>query len=131
MTSPILNIPSANNIPTVLLYSFTQKEQETFRFLLRGFPGIRLIAVPEQAYDLCLHDILISPMPSSIGHTVFFRHMLVLAHIPDPLVHPLLAICKQATAEKVLKAMLTETNQNWTSRVLYKNLLDEEAQLGG
>lgn len=127
----IFNTPTANNIPTILLYSFTQKEQETFRFLLRGFPGIRLLVVPGQAYDCCLHKILNKPLPVVIGSTSFSRHMLVLAHIPDPLVHPLLAICKQATPEKVLKAMLTETNQNWTSRVLYENLLDEEAQLGG
>lgn len=131
MTGPFLNIPTAKNTPTVLLYSFTQREVDAFRLLLRGFPGIRLIAVPPQAYNLHLNEILTKPVPAVIGSSVFSRHMLVFAHIPDPLVHALISICKQATPEKVLKAMLTETNQNWTSNMLYENLLDEETLLGG
>lgn len=132
MTGPFLNGPTPENVPTLLLYGFTLKEQGAFHFLLRGFPGIRMIAVPEDAYELSLRELLAEKKPpegSSKG--TFSRHMLVFAHIPEPLVHPLIAICKQATSEKVLKAMLTETNQHWTSQVLYQNLLEEEQQLGG
>lgn len=57
--------------------------------------------------------------------------MVVFANIPEPLVYPLISICKQVTKEKVLKAMLTETNQAWTSDALYECLIQEEAQLGG
>lgn len=132
MAGPIINAPAPGNAPTLLLYSFTPKEQGAFRFLLRGFPGIRLIAVPETAYELSLRELLAGTQPREAAVCrAFSRHMLVLAHIPEPLAHPLIAICKQATSEKVLKAMLTETNQHWNSQVLYQNLLEEEAQLGG
>lgn len=131
MGGPFLNVPTAENVPTVLLYSFTPKEQGNFETMLRGFPGIRLIAVPEPAYNLSIKDVLIKPLPAANVNAGFSRHMLVFAHIPDPLVQPIIAICKKATPEKVLKAMLTETNQNWSAQTLYQNLLEEEAQLGG
>ena len=131
MASTFLNKPSPENIPTLLLYSFTEKELAKFRFMLKGFPGIRLISVPESAYQLPIKQLLEGTAPSGLPHNSFPRHVMVLAHIPDPLMHLLISICKQATSEKVLKAMLTETNQNWSSELLYQNLLEEEAQLGG
>lgn len=132
MTGPFLNTPTPNHVPTMLLYGFTQKELAAFRFLMRGFPGIRLFPVAEQDCGLHLNALLEKQPDTSGGDpAAFSRHMLVFAHIPEPIVHPLITICKQATSEKVLKAMLTKTNQNWTSRVLYENLLEEEAQLGG
>lgn len=131
MSSPFLNKPSTEHIPTLLLYSFPKNELAKFRFLLKGFPMIRLIAVPESAYQLPLKQLLEENIPVGLPQNSFPRHMMVLAHIPDPLTHLLINICKQSTSEKVLKAMLTETNQNWSSELLYQNLLEEEAQLGG
>lgn len=131
MASPFLNRPSPEHVPTLLLYSFTEKELSKFRFLLKGFPGIRLMPVPESACQLPLKQLLEGGAPSGLSRHSFPRHMLVLAHIPDPLVHLLISICRQVTPEKVLKAMLTETNQSWSSELLYQNLLEEEAQLGG
>ena len=118
--------------PAVLLYNFTAKELEAWKFRMRGFPGIRLIPVPQSAYGLTLREILAGQTATAFAKTTaFFRPMLVFANIPEPLVHPLIAICRQITTEKVLKAMLTDTNRNWTSAVLYENLVEEEAMLGG
>lgn len=131
MSNAILNTPSSENSPTLLLYNFTAKELAQFQFSMKGFPGIRLVAVPENAYTVPVQQLLVEEMPSGLPGNTFLRHMLVLAYVPEPLVHLLLNICKQVTGEKVLKAMLTETNQHWTSEFLYENLLTEETRLGG
>jgi hypothetical protein len=55
--------------------------------------------------------------------------MLVLSGTPDPLVHYLLNLCRQITADPVLRAMTTETNLQWSCRTLYENLLEEDRQL--
>lgn len=131
MASPFLNRPSAEHVPTVLLYSFSKHELSKFELLMKGFPGIRLISVPENAYQLPVKQLLTGVISAGLPQRAFPRHMMVLAHIPDPLMHLLINICKQATSEKILKAILTETNQNWSSALLYQNLLEEDAQLGG
>lgn len=36
--------------PAILLYNFSHKELDAWRFRMRGFPGIRLIPVSESAF---------------------------------------------------------------------------------
>lgn len=116
--------------PTILLYNFTSEEVGKLRFVLRMFPAIRVVSVETSDQRLRIGDVLegqrgAKPVPGR----EFQRRMLVLAHAQGPMVHFLLGACGQITQEPVLRAMLTDTNVNWSGLELYDNLLEEEREL--
>lgn len=116
--------------PTIMLYNFTPEEVGKLRFVLRMFPNIRVLSVEKSDQGLLIGDVLEGKKATMlIPGREFQRRMLVLAHAQGTMVHFLLGACGQITKEKVLRAMLTETNVQWTGLELYDNLLEEEREL--
>lgn len=114
----------------IMLYNFTPQEVGTLRLLLRKFPLIRILPVEKASYGMRIGDVLAGKAPPAlcVGRELQ-RKMLLLANAEGQMFHFLLAACSQMTEEKVLRAVLTETNKNWTGIELYENLLEEETQL--
>jgi hypothetical protein len=110
----------------ILLFNFSGPELTQWK--KQTPPGIRVVPVEPSAYGLTVQQVLDGETAGPAA-PAFFRKMLVLSGTPDPLVHYLLNLCRQITAEPVLRAMTTETNLQWSCRTLYENLLEEDRQL--
>ena len=116
--------------PTILLYNFSREEVGKLRFVLRMFPAIRVLSVEPSEQTLLLGEVLAGKKAAlGIPAREFQRRMLVLAYAQGSMVHFLLGACGQITQEKVLRAMLTDTNVNWSGLELYENLVEEEREL--
>lgn len=116
--------------PTILLYNFSREEVGKLRFVLRMFPAIRVLSVEPSDQTLLLGEVLAGKKAAlGIPAREFQRRMLVLAYAQGSMVHFLLGACGQITQEKVLRAMLTDTNVNWSGLELYENLVEEEREL--
>lgn len=116
--------------PTILLYNFSREEVGKLRFVLRMFPAIRVLSVEPSDQTLLLGEVLAGKKAAlGIPGREFQRRMLVLAYAQGSMVHFLLGACGQITQEKVLRAMLTDTNVNWSGLELYENLVEEEREL--
>lgn len=114
----------------ILLYNFTAGEVGALRLLLREMPAVCVIPVDRMAFGMKICDVLAgkNPLPLCVGRN-FFRKMLLLAGAEGQMFHFLLAACGRITEEKVLRAVLTETNKDWSGSELYDNLLEEEIEL--
>lgn len=116
--------------PTILLYNFSREEVGKLRFVLRMFPAIRVLSVEPSDQTLLLGEVLAGKKAAlGIPGREFQRRMLVLAYAQGSMVHFLLGACGQITQEKVLRAMLTDSNVNWSGLELYENLVEEEREL--
>ena len=116
--------------PTILLYNFSREEVGKLRFVLRMFPAIRVLSVEPSDQMLLLGEVLAGKKAAlGIPAREFQSRMLVLAYAQGSMVHFLLGACGQITQEKVLRAMLTDTNVNWSGLELYENLVEEEREL--
>ncbi len=116
----------------LLLYNFTADEVGKIRRMLKNLPNVWIRVVPKTEYHMTINQILMAETAKGnvLGRD-FSRHMLILANAQGPILHFILGVCKQATEEKILRAILTETNMHWSGIELYHNLLEEEKQLGG
>lgn len=113
--------------PAIILYNFTRSEAEVWK---KQTPLIQVISVPKTSYGLSARELLEGKKAAAPeAGTDFSRRILLLAGIPDPMVHFLLDICKRVTREPVLRAVLTETNRDWSAGELYRNLQEEEETL--
>ncbi len=118
--------------PTVLLYNFTDAEVGMLRLRLKDLRGVLIHAVGRNAYGMTIRQVLAGQSPPGFfPGREFSRHMAVLCNADGPLLHVLLDACGQAAEEPILRAVLTETNIDWTGLELYDNLAEEEKSLHG
>lgn len=116
----------------LLLYNYSPQEIGACRLLLRDLPGVLVTPVARTAWGMTISDVLAGKTPPSAGPLAeISRKMIVFANAGDAMLQLLLAVCGRISEEKPLRAVLTETNRNWTGLELYRNLLEEEMQLGG
>ena len=120
------------NTPAVLLFGFSQGEAVQLEALLPGSP-VRVISVPDHAWSLTLEQLLEGKTPPALAAAVRPEpKMAVFAFVPTPMLHYLLAACGQVTGnQKVLRAVLTDSNRTWTALELHSHLLEEDLALRG
>ena len=118
--------------PTLLLYRFTEDEQRRARILVRKLPFLRLMIVPPADEGKKLSALLSGdkgkPLPLSGAVSA---PMAVFADCPGPLLSSLLDLPKQISSRHILRALLTETNREWTGAELFRNLREEDTRLSG
>ena len=120
--------------PTVLLYNLQEGERaQTIRsYLTRA--GIRIIDVLPAEYMQRLGSLLMLPgfakdAPSNIGFS-FPEEMLVMFAFTDKVMDDFFQSFRDAGIASVgLKAVITPTNINWTSKQLYEAISEEHARM--
>lgn len=118
--------------PSILLCNYTESEVKAWRFLLRQFPMLRIIAVKPQQFGCTLNELLETP-DRTLSGTVpgFSERMAVFAGAKGELLSSLIDVSRQVTREQAHRATLTETNCKWTFNRLYAELEKEAQQLMG
>ena len=120
--------------PTVLLYNIQEGERaETIRRYLAG-AGIRIIDVLPAEYMQKLGALLGLPgfakdAPPNMGFS-FPEEMLVMFAFTDKVMDDFFQSFRDAGIASVgLKAAITPTNINWTSKQLYEAISEEHARM--
>ena len=116
---------------TLMLYNFSQGEVVQLQALVGFLPEVRVLPVERNGYGMRLEDVLAGKTPPPVAFSKpLERKLLVIADAKGELFHMLLSAVGQVTkGQKILRAMLTETNRDWTGSYLYEHLLEEEAEL--
>lgn len=116
---------------TLLLYNFSRGEAVQLQTMVGFLPDVRVIPVERNGYGMKLADVLAGKTPPSMAFAApMERKLLVIADARGELFHMLLSAAGQVTrGQNILRAMLTETNRDWTGSYLYEHLLEEEAEL--
>lgn len=119
--------------PTVLLYHFNAKKAARLRMAAMRL-GIRTSIVEKREY--------LQPLGALVGDcacteslydgTDFKGEMLLMAHLSDKTFAAFLQALPAAVGSVPLKAILTETNKDWTSLALFEQISAEhEAMKNG
>lgn len=114
----------------IILCNYTSSEQNALKFLLRNFPGISIVPVEREQLGLTVKQLL-EGSGEKAGGPAFSEHMAVFCGVQGPLLSHLIDLTAQAYRDKGYRAVMTETNQNWTLPELKKELQAEEEQLKG
>lgn len=115
---------------TILLFNFPETEQKNWRFLLRKFPGVRLLPVEREQFGVTIGRLLEGQTKPGLAHGgAFDQRMVVFAGAAGPFLELLIDMSHQVTAEKTYRAVLTDTNRKWTATKLFSNLQAEDAHL--
>ena len=113
--------------PTVLVYNLSGERAKKVKWLaMRN--TILYRPVQKHEYEHLIGDLVAGELPERPAYEGdgFQDEMLVLAHFPHPLVNRFLDAFRQTGVPSVkLKAMLTDTNSQWTSLALNKELQQE------
>lgn len=114
--------------PLLIAYNLKGERQGRIRLLASRF-GIRYRAVPPGMQDLPLHRLLEEALPEPSGEqetAPFTDELMVMAYLPGHLAGKFLDAFRQQRIPSVrLKAMLTETNSQWTGTQLHEELRQE------
>ena len=115
---------------TILIYNCNGPKFSKMRQI---FAMLRLLMRPvtPDKYDLPLKDLVAGTGEASAEPgEAFQENMLVFCGLPSALLHQVLDVLRLADLPPIhFKAVLTETNQDWDSRQLYKELQEEKAAL--
>ena len=114
--------------PSILIFNYTEAEQKAWSFLLRGFPGVRVLPVSRGQFGLTLEQLLAGEKGLSFGSS-FDTRMAVFCEVPGPILSLLIDISKQVTRQKAYKAVLTDSNKGWSASTLFSHLQEEEAEI--
>jgi len=116
---------------SVLLYNFSPGEAVQLQTLAGFLPDVKIIPVERAGYGMKISEVLAgAAAPPLLFGREMEKKMLVIAGAKGEMLHMLLAAAGQVTrGQAVLRAMVTETNQNWSGLELYEHLLEEEAAL--
>ena len=120
--------------PTVLLYNLQEGERaQTIRRYLTG-AGIRIIDVLPAEYTQRLGALLELPgFSKDAGPNMGFsfpEEMLVMFAFTDKVMEDFFQSFREAGIASVgLKAAVTPTNINWTSKQLYEAISEEHARV--
>ena len=115
---------------TVLIYNCTGPKFSKMRQI---FAMLRLLMRPvtPDKYELPLKDLVAGTGESSAQPgDAFEENMLVFCGLSPALLNQVLEVLRLAELPPIhLKAVLTETNQDWDSRQLYEELKEERAAI--
>ena len=116
---------------TLLLYHFSPGEAVQLQTLVGFLPDVRVIPVERCGYGMRIGDVLEGKTPPALSFSrELDRKMLVIADAKGEELSMLLSAVGQVTkGQNILRALLTETNRDWSGTELYDHLLEEEAQL--
>ena len=116
---------------SLLLYNFAQGETVQLQALVGFLPDVRVIPVDRGSYGMLLSEVLAGKAPPAVAFSrKMDRKMLVIADAKGEELTLLLSGAGQVTkGQNILRAVVTETNRNWTGSYLYEHLLEEEAKL--
>ena len=93
--------------PKILICNYTPAEEKAWRFLLRGFPMLEVVSVPQQQFGCTMAELAEGKPKSGSA---------------EP---------NKVTKEHAFRAILTDSNRNWTLNRLYAQLEQEERSLMG
>ena len=114
--------------PTLLCYHFSAERLSKLRFLcMKLGVTVRVVAPEEESLPLAqLCGMEAEKQAETQPDGAVDREMLVMAGFSGPMVNALLASMKQFRfAPVALKAVLTETNVDWTGPYLCRELKKE------
>ena len=117
--------------PKVLLCSYTPAEEKAWRFLLRGFPMLELISVAPQQFGNTLQEVAEGQTHGSMEPQQVRGRMVIFVGAQGELLKKLIDLSGQVTKEHTFRAILTDSNRNWTLNRLYAQLEKEEQSLMG
>ena len=118
--------------PKVLLCNYTPAEEKAWRFLLRGFPLLELVSVEPQQFGCTLAELAAGQKnPGSYEPGKVTGRMAIFAGAQGELLKKLVDLSGQVTKEHAFRAILTDSNRNWTLNRLYAQLEKEEQSLMG
>ena len=113
--------------PMLLLYNLGGSCGDPWRAAARRL-GIAVRAVQPSEYDQPIGALLTSASKAGSGFALGFAEaMIVFAHLPEGMLDVCLETAYSAGADRgVLKAVLTPSNVNWSSKALREELLREQ-----
>jgi hypothetical protein len=118
--------------PKILICNYTPAEEKAWRFLLRGFPMLQVISVPPQQFGCTLAELAEGqPKSGSVEPSGFTGRMAIFAGAQGELLKKHIDLSGQVTKEHAFRAILTDSNRNWTLNRLYAQLEKEEQSLMG
>ena len=118
--------------PKVFLCNYTPAEEKAWRFLLRGFPMLQVISIAPQQFGCTLGELAEGQQKRGSGEPGRFTgRMAIFAGAQGELLKRLIDLSGQVTKEHAFRAILTESNRNWTLNRLYAQLEKEEQSLIG
>ena len=118
--------------PKILICNYTSAEEKAWRFLLRGFPMLEVISVPPQQFGCTMAELAEGkPKPGSAEPNKVTGRMAIFAGAQGELLKKLIDLSRQVTKEHAFRAILTDSNRNWTLNRLYAQLEQEERSLMG
>lgn len=116
--------------PLLIAYNIKGARQGRIRLLASRF-GIRYRSIPDSMQGLPLSALIEDALPEAPEKQEgepFTDEMMVMAYFPRPLASKLLDMFRQQRIQSVrLKAMLTDTNSQWTGKQLHEELQQEAA----
>lgn len=115
----------------ILLYNFTVEEYKEWTLALKHVPMVDPVFVDRESFHKPLGTLLGASVETfqDLPDYNFDGRMLVLVNASGKVFQYLLAVSKMVTKEHIYCAVLTETNQSWTSSYLYEHLVEEEAEM--
>ena len=114
---------------TLLMYNITGSKAIEIKNICRGF-GVHYREVLPGQYGVKLADLLGDESLMCEGGG-FEDEMLYFAGFPDALLNIFLKLLRQRKCTVALKAVMTETNMNYTSTELYKEISAEHQAMQG
>ncbi len=118
--------------PKILICNYTPAEEKAWRFLLRGFPMLEVVSIPPQQFGCTLAELTEGTGKNGSGEpTKVSGRMAIFAGAQGELLKKLIDLSRQVTKEHAFRAIMTESNRNWTLNRLYKQLEREERSLMG
>jgi hypothetical protein len=119
--------------PCLLLYNFTEEEKKEWDLALKPVSAVKKKFVAKEAYGLPVGELL-SEKPAAAapyaGAEDFDGRMVLIAGVTaNNLFQYLLAVSKMVTEQPVYRAVLTDTNREWSSSYLFRHLQEEEAEI--
>ncbi|MCI8514836.1 MAG: DUF3783 domain-containing protein [Lachnospiraceae bacterium] len=119
--------------PLLLLYNFTEEEQKEWELALKPVSVVRKKFVDKKEFGIPIYSLLSEEaVPTFLYQATedFDGRMVLIANVTaNTLFQYLLAVSKMVTKEPVYRAVLTETNRDWTSSFLFYHLKEEEAEI--
>ena len=118
--------------PKILICNYTPAEEKSWRFLLRGFPMLTVISVPPQQFGCTLAELTEGTGKNGCGELPKVSgRKAIFAGAQGELLKKLIDLSRQVTKEHAFRAIMTESNRNWTLTRLYAQLEQEERSLMG
>ena len=118
--------------PKILLCNYTPAEEKAWRFLLRSLPMLALVSVEPRQFGCTLAKLTAGQQKSvSNEPDKVTGRLVIFAGAQGELLKKLIDLSGQVTKEHAFRAILTESNRDWTLNRLYAQLEKEEQSLMG